>query len=97
MQLQVHGQLCYSALVGGYSFHLPGLITMTKILSALLLLALAGLPLACKSSASNADVPCTCGTPKADMHGCAHPACVGGASNPANPDCVCGILNIPKK
>ncbi len=69
---------------------------MTKILLALSLLTLAGLPLACKSSASSAQVPCTCGTPQADIHGCAHPACLAGKTNAANPECVCGSLTIPK-
>ena len=65
-----------------------------KILSILLLATLCmALPLACKSS-STADIPCRCGTPMADLEGCAHPLCLAGKNNPANPDCVCGKLEF---
>ena len=72
---------------------------MTRISTALFLLCLTGLPLACKSSSSEArtEVPCTCGTPAADIEGCAHATCLAGKTNPDNPDCVCGALNIEKK
>lgn len=52
--------------------------------------------LACRSGAKHDDVPCTCGTPEADFHGCAHHLCLAGQRNPENPDCVCGTLTIPK-
>jgi hypothetical protein len=55
------------------------------------------LPLGCRSGGSRDEVPCTCGTPVADIEGCAHHACVKGMRNPDNPDCVCGTLSIPKK
>jgi hypothetical protein len=70
-----------------------------KNLRARWLLALLLLPLACKSSKSSAgaeDIPCTCGTPEADMEGCAHALCLAGKTNPENPDCVCGGLSIQK-
>lgn len=49
----------------------------------------------CKSTAD--DVPCTCGTPMADLEGCAHKSCMEGRNNPDNPDCVCGKIEIPQK
>ncbi len=42
------------------------------------------------------EVPCTCGTPEAAMLGCAHPTCLAGKNNYANPDCVCGTFAIPR-
>jgi hypothetical protein len=67
-----------------------------KNLRARWLLALLLLPLACKSSTPAEDIPCTCGTPEADIEGCAHALCLAGKTNPENPDCVCGGLSIPK-
>ena len=59
------------------------------------MIALLGtLPMSCKSP-STADVPCTCGTPMADLDGCQCSLCREGKNNPANPDCVCGKLDIP--
>lgn len=77
----------------------PADIPMTKIFTALSLLFLVGPPLGCKSSESQAqaEVPCTCGTPEADIEGCAHATCLAGKTNPANPDCVCGALIIEKQ
>ena len=68
-----------------------------KTLSVVFLTAcLAVLPSSCKSSGSEkADVPCRCGTAMADFEGCAHPTCRAGKTNPANPECVCGTLDIP--
>lgn len=68
-----------------------------KTLSAVILTAcLAALPSSCKSSDAEAKaVPCRCGTPMADFEGCAHPTCREGKTNPANPECVCGTLEIP--
>ena len=68
-----------------------------KILLALLCATLfVALPLSCKSTKSSAaDVPCRCGTPMADLEECAHPLCAAGKNNPANPNCVCGKLDIP--
>ena len=66
-----------------------------KTLSVLFLAALVALPLACKSSESSADVPCTCGTELGDLEGCAHAQCRKGESKPDNPDCVCGEIEIP--
>ena len=69
-----------------------------KTLSAVLLAALlVALPSSCKSSGSDdaAAVPCRCGTAEADLEGCAHAACRAGRTNPDNPDCVCGTLDIP--
>jgi len=62
------------------------------------LLAVACLALAagCRSSSPAAEVACTCGTPSADLNGCAHKTCLAGKTNPENPDCVCGTLSIPK-
>jgi hypothetical protein len=71
-----------------------------KTLSTFLLAALlTALPSSCKSSSADAsaDVPCRCGTAQADLEGCAHPACRAGKTNPDNPDCVCGQLEIPAK
>ena len=65
----------------------------TRLLFSLLLILS---PLACRSSSSLREVPCTCGTPKADMQGCAHATCLAGKQNPDNPECVCGALSIPK-
>ena len=59
------------------------------LLTALLL----PLPAACITPAP--DVPCRCGTPMGDLEGCVHPLCREGPSNPDNPDCVCGTLEIP--
>jgi hypothetical protein len=61
-----------------------------------LFLALCLLPLACRASAPDESVPCTCGTPEADLQGCAHHKCLAGERNPANVDCVCGTLTIGK-
>lgn len=49
----------------------------------------------CRSHSNEADIPCRCGTPMADMEGCENPTCRAGKNNPANPDCVCGKLDIP--
>lgn len=65
--------------------------------SPFLAAAFLALAVACKSSSpESSEVPCTCGTPQADLHGCAHATCLAGETNPANPDCVCGTLSIPK-
>ena len=65
-----------------------------KTLSALLLATfLVALPSACKSN--EPDVPCVCGTQLGDLEGCAHASCRAGKPNPANPNCVCGQLEIP--
>ncbi len=72
---------------------------MQRMLSlrALALSVICLLPLGCRSaSEEHADVPCTCGSPVADIEGCAHPSCLEGERNPDNPDCVCGSLTIPK-
>lgn len=67
-----------------------------KTLSVVLLAAfLTVLPSSCKSSGSDADILCRCGTAMADLEGCSHPACRAGKMNPANPNCVCGTLDIP--
>jgi hypothetical protein len=63
----------------------------TLLLVLPLLLAVTG----CRSAA--ADVPCTCGDPLTDLEGCAHPDCIAGRTNPNNPQCVCGVLEIPHK
>lgn len=39
-------------------------------------------------------IPCTCGTPEAQIEGCANPICLSGKKNPDNPNCVCGGLTI---
>jgi hypothetical protein len=67
-----------------------------KHLSRALLAALACVPLACKSTPDTPELPCTCGTPAADLDGCVNPICSAGKTNPNNPDCVCGQLSIPK-
>jgi len=64
--------------------------TLTAVLLAALLMAL---PSSCKSP--QADIPCRCGTPLADMEGCEHSLCREGKTNPDNPNCVCGKLDIP--
>lgn len=66
----------------------------TKILLPLFAALLLALVPACKST--HEDIPCTCGTPMADVEGCAHPSCLAGEANPDNPDCVCGKLEIPQ-
>ena len=67
-------------------------------LHVLLLIVLSGLSLACKSTASSdANIPCTCGQPEADLDGCAHATCLAGKTNPDNPDCVCGALSLGGK
>jgi hypothetical protein len=67
-----------------------------RSIPVLLATCLAVFALACKSSPSAASVPCTCGTPQADIEGCAHSTCLAGETNPDNPDCVCGALSLPK-
>ncbi len=67
-----------------------------KFLFPLLAAALLVLPTACKSSPKAPEPPCTCGTPEADIEGCAHPSCLSGTTNPDNPHCVCGKMEIPK-
>ena len=64
--------------------------TMLPVMAALLL----ALGASCKSTKT--DIPCRCGTPMADLEGCAHPACVSGHQNPDNPQCVCGQIEIPQ-
>ncbi len=66
------------------------------LLARLLVSCLAMLSFACRATPSAAAVPCTCGTPQADIEGCAHATCLAGATNPDNPDCVCGTLSFPK-
>jgi hypothetical protein len=71
-----------------------------NFLRTVALLAFCVVPLACRSTDKSHEAaqaaPCTCGTPAADFEGCTHPACMHGERNPANPDCVCGTLSIPK-
>ena len=74
-----------------------------RSIQSLGLLVLLLLPLSCRSAATHDTakhdhdtVPCTCGQPEADVHGCAHHQCLKGERNPDNPDCVCGSLTIPK-
>jgi hypothetical protein len=67
-----------------------------KTLRLLVLLALAAVPLACRSGGTREEVPCTCGQPAADIEGCAHATCLQGKRNPDNADCVCGSLTIDK-
>ncbi len=69
-----------------------GMKTLPIILAAALLV----LPFACKSAPEAPVPPCTCGTPAADIEGCAHPSCLAGETNHDNPHCVCGTLSIPK-
>jgi hypothetical protein len=73
---------------------------MKSIAILLVLAALAGIT-ACKShsatdskSSAKTTIPCTCGTPEAQMEGCANPICLSGKTNPDNPNCVCGSLTI---
>lgn len=47
--------------------------------------------------AADVEFPCICGTPRAAMESCLHPACVQGQTNPANPDCACGTLSFGKE
>ena len=49
----------------------------------------------CRSNSAADEMPCTCGTPEADMQGCLH-SCAHGERNPDNADCVCGNLSIPR-
>ena len=65
--------------------------THTRLFVAAALLLV--LPIACRSP--KADVPCRCGTELAELEGCAHAGCRDGRSNPENPDCVCGTIEIP--
>ena len=66
---------------------------MKSIFVLLVLVLLAAMPMSCKSTHS--DAPCVCGTAMGDLEGCTHPLCMAGKHNPANPDCVCGKLEIP--
>jgi hypothetical protein len=72
-----------------------------KNLATILVTALCALPLGCRSSSSAATsdvvIPCTCGQPETDLEGCAHPTCLAGETNPANPDCVCGTFSLEGK
>ncbi|MCY2959381.1 MAG: hypothetical protein NTY35_04385 [Planctomycetota bacterium] len=65
-----------------------------KLLLPLVTALLLALPSACKSPSD--DIPCTCGTAMTDFEGCAHPLCLAGKTNPDNPNCVCGKLEIPQ-
>lgn len=67
---------------------------MKRLSTILLLTALASLTAACKSSSNSEELPCTCGTPDADVEGCAHASCMAGKTNPDNPQCVCGTLSL---
>ena len=65
--------------------------------TALVLVAcLAAVTTACRSrpapTTAPTFVPCTCGDAETDFDGCLHPKCAQGATNPDNPDCVCGPL-----
>jgi len=53
------------------------------------------LPSGCRSASHADEMPCTCGTPEADMQGCLH-SCANGERNKDNADCVCGNLSIPR-
>ena len=65
-----------------------------KLLHALFLAALLAAPSAsCKSN--EPAQPCVCGTQLGDLEGCTHPMCRDGETNPDNPQCVCGELEIP--
>ena len=50
----------------------------SHLLKPFLAAALLALAVACKSSSSSegTEVPCTCGTPEANLHGCAHATCL---------------------
>jgi hypothetical protein len=66
-----------------------------KTLSTLFVVALlAALPSSCKSTEAT-HLPCVCGTPEGDLEGCENPICRDGKTNPDNPKCVCGTLEIP--
>jgi len=67
-----------------------------KPLFSLLVACAIAMPLACRSSAPAADLPCNCGTSEADMQGCLNSTCASGERNSDNPDCVCGSLRIPR-
>ncbi len=67
-----------------------------KTLSALLLsTVLLALPSACRSTPQH-DVPCVCGTALGDLEGCENSYCRDGKTNPDNPNCVCGSIEVPK-
>jgi hypothetical protein len=69
-------------------------------IAALLLLGMIASLNSCKGPSSKAEasaVCCTCGTPKADFEGCAHPMCLRGERNPDNPECVCGPMKMGGK
>jgi len=70
-----------------------------KLLPALLL-TLSAVLAGCESSsrpAPDATAACTCGTPMAAFEGCAHPLCIQGKTNPDNPECVCGRLELEEE
>lgn len=46
------------------------------------------------NEASGEAIACNCGTPEADLEGCACSNCMGGDGNSDNPDCVCGPLSF---
>jgi len=57
----------------------------------LTLAALAG----CRSNKpAEPEFECTCGDAETAFHGCLHPLCADGKTNPDNPKCVCGPLEI---
>ncbi len=69
--------------------------TRTVPLALALLAALAG----CRSTEPSEPPPrpefeCTCGDAETDFHGCLHPLCARGETNPDNPECTCGPLRI---
>jgi len=72
---------------------------MKTISTVFLTALLVALPSSCKSAHHDTEAPCRCGTPEADVEGCANP-CRDGKTNPEgmdcqNPDCLCGTLAIP--
>jgi len=68
--------------------------TIKTLFALLLMLAVLA---ACQSDPKEepaTEFPCTCGTDETAFHGCLHPLCVEGETNPDNLDCVCGTLSI---
>jgi hypothetical protein len=64
--------------------------TLAALLIATMLVAFSS---ACRST--HEDVPCTCGTALGDLEGCENSYCRDGKTNPDNPNCVCGGIEIP--
>ncbi len=69
---------------------------MRTLYASSLLLTLALFATSCRTQDHRQEIefPCICGTSEAALEACLHTLCVNDESNPDNPDCICGSLNI---